>query len=204
MDRKKRLGLPSPVTLRMSCGAELVWPGGHVLSTKDPNSVMNPLSMIVRAALAASLTVASLAAQGSVPQFPAGQPALAAIRPTLSNTVPAAIVQVAGNPALVVESVVMTPIVPAGQPMFTLIGTPTAAPIAIGGPPLFAGYGLPGFLAMDTILAVSPGVTGTFGSPPMTLPIPPGLGPIGVALTAQIAAFTPGGIGLTGAVGIDI
>ena len=154
--------------------------------------------------VASLLLCAVASSQNGPPLFPAGQPALAAIRPELQNTLPPPIVQVFGNPALIVHSAVLTPIVPAGSPMFTLIGVPIAAALPLGAPPLFAGYGLPGHLQMSNILVVSPGVAGTFGSPPYTLSIPPGLGPIGRVLSAQIAVFVPGGIGLTGAIGIDI
>jgi len=154
--------------------------------------------------LASFVLAAAGTAQLDPALLPSGQPALAAIRPELVNALPQPIVQVFGNPNLLVHSAVVTPIVPAGSPMVTLIGVPTAAPLPIAGPPLFGGYGLPGFLAMSQVLVLSPGVAGTFGSPPFSLPIPAGLGPMGIALSTQIAVFTPGGIGLTGATGIDI
>jgi hypothetical protein len=157
----------------------------------------------IRTLAAAFLLGAIATAQVGVAIAPAGQPVLAAIRPTLQNTVPPAVVQVAGNPGLRVHCAVVTPAVPVGSPMFLLVGTPVAAPIAIGGPPLFPGYGLPGFLAMSDILLLAPvTVAGTFGTPPYPLPIPAGLGALGHCLTTQIAVFVPGGIGLTGATGV--
>lgn len=88
--------------------------------------------------------------------------------------------------------------------MFLLLGFPTA-PTPIGGPPLFPGYRLPAILAMPNVVAaVATGGAGTFGNPLYPLPLPPGLGPRGLALSAQIVVFVPGGLGLTGATGIVI
>ncbi len=149
-----------------------------------------------------ALTAAAVSQVGIV-VGPAGQPALAVIRPTLQNTLPLAIAQVAGNPNFRIHAAVVTPTVPVGSPMFLLIGTPSAAPIALGAPLLSPAFGLPGFLAMSNILVAAPvTVAGTFGTPPYSLPIPPGLGALGHCLTTQIAVFVPGGIGLTGATGI--
>ncbi len=154
--------------------------------------------------LSSSLLFATVAtAQVGFAVAPSGQPALAAIRPTLQNTVPLAVAEVAGNPAFRIHAAVVTPAVPVGSPMFLLIGTPIAAPIPLGPPLLFPGYGLPGFLAMSDILVLaSVTVAGTQGTPPYNVPIPPGLGALGHCLTAQIIVFVPGGIGLTGATGI--
>jgi hypothetical protein len=158
---------------------------------------------LLRTTLTAFLFHGLAFAQAGFAVLPAGQPALAAIRPTLQNALPLAVVEVGGNPSVRVHAAVVTPAVPVGSPLFLLIGTPNAAPIAVPPPLLFAGYGLPGFLAMSEIL-IAPSVTvaGTFGTPPFPLPIPPGLGALGHCLTAQIAVFVPGGIGLTGATGI--
>jgi hypothetical protein len=152
-----------------------------------------------------SLLLTALAiAQNAAPLAPSGQPALAAIRPTLRNTLPLPVVEVAGNAAFAVHAAVVTPLVPAGSPMFLLLGFPTA-PSTLGAPLLFPGYGLPGILAMPNVVAgVYVGVAGTLGNPPFPLPLPPGLGPLGIALSTQIAVFVPGGLGLTGATGIVI
>ena len=155
-------------------------------------------------ALIPLLLCSLVTAQGAMALAPSGQPALATIRPTLRNTVPLAVVEVAGNPGFQVHSAVVTPIVPAGSPMFLLIGFPVPPPVPIGAP-LFPGYGLPGLLAMpNVVVAVYTGVAGTLGNPAYSLPLPPGLGPLGLALSTQIAVFVPGGIGLTGATGIVI
>jgi hypothetical protein len=164
------------------------------------------LTTVTSALLAASfalLAAAPTVAQTGLPLAPAGQPALAAIRPTLQNTVPAAVVQVAGNVNLRVHAAVVTPAVPIGTPIFLLIGTPIAAPFAVGAPLLSPAYGLPGFLAMADLLVIQPmTVAGTFGTPPYSLPIPPGLGALGLTLSTQIAVATAAGFGLTGATGI--
>jgi hypothetical protein len=158
---------------------------------------------LLRTTFATFLLQGLACAQVGFAVAPAGQPALAAIRPTLQNTVPLAVVEVGGNPNFRIHAAVVTPAVPVGSPMFLLIGTPNAAPIAVPPALLFGGYGLPGFLAMSEIL-VAPSVTvaGTFGTPPFAVPIPPGLGALGHCLTAQIAVVVPGGVGLTGATGI--
>ncbi|MEO6598045.1 MAG: hypothetical protein ABIP94_25150 [Planctomycetota bacterium] len=136
---------------------------------------------------------------------PSGQPALAAIRPTLQNTVPAAVVQAAGNPMLRVHSAVITPAVQVGSPMFLLLGFPTTAPLPLGAPLLFPGFGLPGFLAMPEVVVIAnAGLAGTMGNPAYPLPLPPGLGPLGLAVSAQILVLAPPGLGLTGATGIVI
>ena len=151
------------------------------------------------------LVVAAGTAQGALALAPSGQPVLAAIRPTMRNTVPLAVVEVAGNPAFQVHCAVVTPAVPAGSPMFLLIGFPVPPPVPMGAPLLFPGYGLPGWLAMPhVVVGVYVGVAGTLGNPAYPLPLPPGLGPLGLALSTQIAVFVPGGIGLTGATGIVI
>ncbi|MFY9342037.1 MAG: hypothetical protein WAT39_06090 [Planctomycetota bacterium] len=156
-----------------------------------------------RALLSCLFSAAALSAQVGIAVAPSGQPALAAIRPTLQNTLPLAVAEVAGNPGFQLRAAVVTPAVPVGSPMFLVIGTPAAAPIALGAPLLFPGYGLPGFLAMNSILVIAPmTVAGTLGTPPYSLPIPPGLGALGHCLTAQIAVVVPGGFGLTGATGI--
>lgn len=142
-------------------------------------------------------------AQAGLALAPSGQPALAAIRPTLGNTIPLAVVEVAGNPAFQIHAAVVTPAVPAGSPMFLLFGPPLPPPIPLGAPLLFPGYGLPGLLAMPNVtVAAYVGLAGTLGNPPYSLPVPPGLGALGLCLSAQIAVFVPGGIGLTGATGI--
>jgi len=150
------------------------------------------------------LLAAASAAQVGMALAPSGQPALAAIRPTLRNTVPLAVVEVAGNAAFQVHAAVVTPLVPVGSPMFLLIGFPTG-PSTLGAPLLFPGYGLPGILAMpNVVVGVYAGVAGTLGNPAFPLPLPPGLGALGLALSTQIAVFVPGGLGLTGATGIVI
>lgn len=154
--------------------------------------------------LLSTLLLTTLAsAQVGFAVAPAGQPALAGIRPTLQNTVPLAVVEGAGNPNFRIHAAVVHPAVPVGSPMFLLLGTPAPAPIALGAPLLSPAYGLPGFLPMSQILVSAPvTVAGTLGTPPYSLPIPPGLGALGHVLTAQIAVFTAAGIGLTGATGI--
>jgi hypothetical protein len=160
---------------------------------------MNKLHLVVSSLI---FTAASVAQSGFA-VLPAGQPALAGMRPTLQNAVPLPVVEVAGNPAFAIHAAVVTPAVPVGAPMFLLLGPPNAAPIAIGAALLAPAYGLPGFLAMSDIsLMASVTVAGTFGTPPLPLPIPPGLGALGHVLTAQIAVLVPGGVGLTGATGI--
>src|SRR5688572_28835485 len=102
-----------------------------------------------RTLIACALLSAAATAQVGFAVAPAGQPALAAIRPTLQNTIGLAAVEAAGNPNFRIHSAVVTPAVPVGQPIFLLLGTPNAAPIALGAPLLFPGHGLPGFLAMS-------------------------------------------------------
>ena len=90
---------------------------------------------------------------------------------------------------------------PSGQPALAGI-RPTLRNTA---PLLFPGYGLPGLLAMpNVVVAVHTGVAGTLGNPAYSPPLPPGLGPRGLALSTQFAVFVPGGLGLTGATGIVI
>ncbi len=162
---------------------------------------MNTLRLLSACALLA----ATATAQVGFAVAPAGQPALAAIRPTLQNTVPLAIVEGAGNPNFRIHAAVVTPAVPVGQPIFLLIGAPTAAPIALGAPLLFPGHGLPGFLAMSEIFVIAPvTVAGTFGTPPYALPIPAGLGALGHCLTAQTLVLMPGAFSLTVATAIVI
>jgi len=153
-----------------------------------------------------SLCIAApAAAQNCPPLGPSGQPALAGIAPVGLFTVPLAVVEVAGNANFQIRSAVVTPIVPAGRPMFLVLGFP-AAPIAVGAPPLDPAYGLPGLLPMSAFWSIDyVGVTGTLGNPPHALPIPPGLGPLGLVLMGQIAVLGPAGsFGLTGAMGIVI
>ena len=155
-------------------------------------------------ALFTLLLATATTAQAGVALAPSGQPVLAAIRPHPLFMVPLAVVEVAGNPAFQIHSEIITPAVPPGSLMLLLLGTPNPPPIPVG-PPLFPGYGLPGWLAMDNILAIAfAGVAGTAGNPPYLLPIPPGLGPLGLCLSAQNVVFVPGGLGLTGATGIII
>ncbi len=150
------------------------------------------------------LLAAAAPAQVGIP-IAAGQPLLAAIRPTLQNTVPLAMAQVGGNPAFRIHAAVVTPAVPVGAPIYLMIGLPVAAPIPLGAPLLSPAFGLPGTLAMPEILVMaSMTVAGTNGTPPYALPIPPGLGPLGHCLTTQIAVWTAAGWGLTGATGIVI
>ncbi|HEX5053140.1 MAG TPA: hypothetical protein VFZ65_15300 [Planctomycetota bacterium] len=159
----------------------------------------------IRTLLTSLLLGTAATAQLGLAVAPSGQPALAAIRPTLENTIPLPVVEVAGNPNFQIHAAVVTPAVPVGSPMFLLLGPPAAAPIAVPPPLLFPGYGLPGFLGMSEISLIVPmTVAGTFGTPSYHLPIPPGLGALGHCLTAQIAVFVPGGIGLTGATGIAL
>ena len=159
----------------------------------------------LRTCSAALFLAMTTAAQVGVALAPAGQPALAAIRPTLQNAVPLAVVEGAGNPAFQIRAAVVTPAVPVGSPMFLLIGTPSAASLPLAAPLLNPAYGLPGWLAMSDLLVVAPmTVAGTFGTPPYNLPIPAGLGALGLTLSTQIAVATPGGFGLTGATGIVI
>lgn len=145
------------------------------------------------------------AAQGCIALAPSGQPVLAAIRPQCRNNVPAAVVQVAGNPAFALFCSVIAAGVPAGSPMFLVLGFPLPPPVPIGAPPLNPAYGLPGLLAMPSVVVTRfAGVAGTQGNPLLALPIPPGLGPLGLVLSAQMVVFTAGGAGLTGATGIVI
>jgi hypothetical protein len=147
---------------------------------------------------------ANAAAQGCVALAPSGQPALAAIRPTCRNTVPAAVVQVAGNPAFQLHCAATAPS-PAGFPIVMLIGQPVPPPLPLGVPPLHPAFGAPGWLTMHSILLVLPcGVSGTLGNPPTPLPIPGGLGPLGLALSAQMVVVLPGGLALSAATGIVI
>lgn len=148
-------------------------------------------------------TAATATAQVGVAIAPSGQPALAAIRPTLQNAQPLAVVEVGGNPAFQLRAAVVTPAVPVGAPIFLLIGTPVAAPIPLGAPLLNPAWGSPGHLAMSEILVLAPmTVAGTMGTPPYNLPIPAGLGALGLTLSTQIAVWTAAGWGLTGATGI--
>ncbi len=168
---------------------------------------MSSLSFSRVLALAAGLCLgATAAAQGCVALAPSGQPALAGIAPICRSTVGLAVVEVFGNPAFALHCPVVTPAVPAGLPTFLLIGVPVPPPIPLGPPLLDPAFGLPGMLAMNRILLMVPaGVSGTYGVPPVPLPIPAGLGPLGLALSAQIAVLTPAGtFGLTGATGIVI
>lgn len=157
----------------------------------------------IRTALTACLFTTAALAQGGFAVAPAGQPALSAIRPSLQNTLPLAIVEVGGNPNFQIHAAVVTPSVPVGSPMFLLLGPPSAAAITVPDPLLAPAYGFPGILRMSEVsLLVPMTVAGTFGTPPYSLPIPPGLGALGHCLTTQIAVLVPGGIGLTGATGI--
>jgi hypothetical protein len=157
-----------------------------------------------RCLLCSFLLAAAAPAQLGV-AIASGQPVLAAIRPTLQNTLPLAIVEAAGNPQFRIHAAVVTPAVPVGAPIFLLIGWPVAAPIPLDAPLLSPAFGLPGTLAMSEIVVMAPmTVAGTYGTPPYALPIPPGLGPIGHCLTTQIAVWTAAGWGLTGATGIVI
>lgn len=132
-----------------------------------------------------------------------GQIGLATIRPMLLNTVPRSVVAVAGNPGLQIQSAVVHPAVPADSPMFLLIGFPAASLVPVPPALLNATYGLPGLLAMPAIaVGAYVGVAGTTRNPAYALPIPRGLGSLGHVLSVQNAVFTPGGIGLTGAIGI--
>ena len=153
----------------------------------------------------ATAATATATAQVGLALAPSGQPALAAIRPTLQNALPQAVVEVGGNPALQLRAAVVTPAVPVGAPIFLLIGTPVAAPIPLGAPLLNPAWGLPGHLAMSEILVLAPmTVAGTMGTPAYNLPIPAGLGALGLTLSTQIAIWTAAGWGLTGATGIVI
>lgn len=157
----------------------------------------------IRASLTAFLLNAAALAQGGFAVAPAGQPALAGIRPTLQNTLPLAIAEVAGNPNFRIHCAVVTPAVPVGSPMFLLLGPPAAAAFPVPPALLSPAYGMPGWLPMAEISLIVPmTVAGTYGTPPYSLPIPAGVGPLGHFLTAQIAVLVPGGFGLTGATGI--
>jgi hypothetical protein len=160
---------------------------------------------LFRTLSSALLFATAAAAQVGLALAPSGQPALAAIRPSFQNALPLGVVEVGGNPAFQIRAAVVTPAVPIGTPIFLLIGTPIAAPIPLGAPLLNPAWGLPGMLAMHDILVLAPmTVAGTFGTPPYSLPIPPGLGALGLTLSTQIALFTAAGWGLTGATGIVI
>ena len=160
---------------------------------------MNPRHTLLSALLFAT----AAASQNGVALAPSGQPALAAIRPTFQNALPLAVAEVAGNPAFQVRAMVVTPAVPVGTPIFLLIGPPIAAPFPLGAPLLNPVWGLPGFLAMSDVLVAAPmTVAGTQGTPPFNLPIPPGLGALGLTLSMQIAVLSPAGFGLTGATGL--
>jgi hypothetical protein len=161
---------------------------------------MKPLPFVLSLLLGAIAT-----AQDAMFLAPSGQPVLAAIRPTLRNTVPLAVVEVVGNPAFQIHSAVVHPGVPAGSPMFLLIGFPVPPPVPFPPALLNPIYGLPGLLAMPNVAAAAyVGVAGTLGNPAYSLPLPPGLGPMGLTLSVQNAVFTPGGIALAGATGIII
>jgi hypothetical protein len=163
---------------------------------------MNALRTIL-APLAVLFATAVATAQVGGAILGAGQPVLAAIRPTLQNVLPLPVVQAAGNPNFRIHAAVVHPQVPVGSPIFLLLGTPSAAPIPLPAGVLSPLYGAPGTLAMTEILAVVPvTVAGTMGTPTYHLPIPPGLGALGHFLTAQILVATPGGWALTGATGI--
>jgi hypothetical protein len=134
-----------------------------------------------------------------------GQVGIGTVRPMLLNTLPRSVVAVAGNPGLQIHTAVVHPAVPAGAPMFLLIGFPARSLVAFPPALLNPTYGLPGLLAMPAIaVGAYVGPAGTAGNPAYALPIPRGLGSLGHVLSVQNAVFTPGGIGLTGAIGIVI
>jgi hypothetical protein len=144
------------------------------------------------------------AAQGCVALAPSGCVCLRApsTRPTCRNAIAAIC---GGNPNFQIHSAIVTPCVPAGLPMFLVLGFPVPPPVPIPAPPADPVYGLPCLLAMPSVAAAAyTGVTGTFGNPAFPLPIPPGLCGIGLALSAQTAFFGAGGIGITDATGITL
>jgi len=173
-------------------------------ATPDETLTMNALTKTLAPLATLFATTVAIAQVGGAIAG-AGQPVLAAIRPTLQNALPLPIVQVVGNPNFRIHAAVVHPQVPVGSPIFLLLGLPSAAPIPLPAGLLSPLYGAPGTLAMSEILAVVPAtVAGTMGTPPVSLPIPQGLGPLGHFLTAQILVVAPGGFALTGATGIGM
>ena len=131
-----------------------------------------------------------LGAQTCVPFLPSGQP-LYAGSPTCVGIVAAPVLCAVGNAGFALVGPVAPPPVPPGALRFMLIGSPIAAPLPIPVPPLFPGYGVPGFLAIApaTIFAAFNGPAGVPVAYP--LPVPPGLCGLGIELVAQALVLVP-------------
>ncbi len=146
------------------------------------------------------LLASAVPAQILAPVVPSGQPALMPFVPFAFAPVPPPVVWAAGNPGFALASFAPAP-VPAGLPTFLVLG-PAVPPIPVPPPLVFPGFGV----AMLTNLmpvVIPAGPSGPGPGPVIALPIPPTGGPIGM-LTVHTLVFAPGGLMLTGALGITI
>ena len=160
---------------------------------------MNVLRVLPAVLLSLSVAAAADAQVACAAIAPSGQALIpATMNPTCRNT-NGGVAAVFGNPAFALHNAVVAPCVPPGNPMLLLLGPPVPPPLPLGFPVINPACGLPGWLAMTKIWITLPaGVSGTFGNPPVPVPIPPGLG-AGPLMIAQTAVLTPGGIELSGA-----
>ena len=102
---------------------------------------------------------------------PSGQPAIEGHVPLCSGLVAPPVVWAFGNAGFAVHANTPPPL-PTGQPTWIFVGLPVPPPVAIFAP-LDGFYGLPGLLAMQSILAALPaGISGGVGP---AVPLPAGL-----------------------------
>lgn len=134
------------------------------------------------------------------PVFPSGQPVIAGITPMAIGTIPLPMVWAFGNPGFGLAASTPAPI-PPGFPTLLVIG-PAVPPIPIPPPLVFGPFGA-GMLTNLAPIAIPAGMSGPVVGPFVPLPIPPTMGPVGT-FTAHTVVFAPGGLILTGAVGITI
>jgi hypothetical protein len=146
------------------------------------------------------LFAASAPAQLLAPLMPSGQPALMPLVPMAFAPVPPPVVWVAGNPGFALASFAPAP-VPPGLPTFLVLG-PAMPPIPVLPPLVFPGFGVAMLTNLLTVV-IPAGPSGPGPGPLVPLPIPPTGGPIGV-LSVHTLVFAPGGVMLTGALGITI
>ena len=158
---------------------------------------MNKLLITLTLTLAPALATAQLPA----PILPSGQPALMPFVPLAFAPLPPPVVWAVGNPGFGLASFAPPP-VPIGMPTFLVLGFAIAPPIPLLPPLVFPGFGV-GMLTNLATIVLPAGPSGPAPGPFVPLPIPPTFGPIGV-LSVHTLVFTPGGLMLTGALGLTI
>jgi hypothetical protein len=149
----------------------------------------------------ALLLAPALPAQIPAPLLPSGQPAIMPFVPAAIAPVPPPVVWAAGNPAFALSSFAPAP-VPPGLPTFLVLGFAVAPPIPLLPPLVFPPFGV-GMLTNAATIVLPAGPSGPVPGPIVPFPIPPTFGPIGV-LSVHTLVLAPGGLMLTGALGLTI